>query len=391
MNCAAPIPVVTQRFTLDGNEALELRLALTCERAVAGVRKFLPAGKLQAIVLGGGYGRGQGGVLNTAAGDEPYNDLEFYVFLRGSTVLNDRRFRSRLVTLGEVLSPDAGLHVEFKITSPEKFRREPVSMFSYDLVAGHRVLFGAENILAGCQHHLAAEKIPLHEATRLLFNRCTGLLFAEALLRKLALTPEDVDFLGRNVAKGQLALGDVVLTAVGQYHGHVQERRARLENLGTTEMPPWLTDVCGHHAAGAEFKLHPYRKPPPGSNLRVKHAEVSALARQVWLWLENRRLKTNFKSVRDYALDAGNKCPETATSKNWLVNLRTFGARAAWHPSAGRYPRERLLCALPLLLWHADEVSGGEVGMRLRDQLNTHETDWSGLLAAFTKLWQQYS
>ncbi|MSU58573.1 MAG: hypothetical protein EXS35_10405 [Pedosphaera sp.] len=391
MNGSTPTPTTTRRFTLDGSDALEARLAEICERVAAGVRKTVPAGELEAIVLGGGYGRGQGGVLKSETGDAPYNDLEFYVFVRGNTVLNDRRHRAALTALGEVLSPEAGLHVEFKIISAEKLRGDRVTMFSYDLVAGHRVVFGDEKIFTGCEHHLAAEKIPMHEATRLLLNRCTGLLFAEARLRKLALNPDDVDFIGRNVAKAQLAFGDVALVVFGEYHGSVIERRARLEKLAPAGAPVWLADARARHTAGVQFKLYPYRKPPTGSNLRAKHAEVVAFAEKVWLWLENRRLKQNFASVRDYVLDGGNKCPETSATKNWLINMRTFGWRAILRPAFDRYPRERLLCALPLLLWHASEVGAGDPGLRLRAQLNSNETDWPGLVADYTKLWQRYS
>src|SRR5206468_4075679 len=72
------------RFTLDGSDALENRLAQLCERIFTGVQSLVPSHKLEALVLGGGYGRGQGGVLRTQSGDQPYNDLEFYVFLHGS-------------------------------------------------------------------------------------------------------------------------------------------------------------------------------------------------------------------------------------------------------------------------------------------------------------------
>jgi hypothetical protein len=139
------------------------------------------------------------------------------------------------------------------------------------------------------------------------------------------------------------------------------------------------------------FKLHPCRSQPTNTNLRAKHAEISALAQTVWRWLENRRLGTQFRSVHEYALDDGNKCPETSALKNCRINLRTFGARMVFHPALGRYPRERLLRALPLLLWHEDEVR--EPGLRdhLREQLVTGATEWAELVAAYTRLWQRYS
>src|SRR5437016_1551375 len=121
---------MSKRFTIDGSEALEEQLERYCRRTVIGVEQVVPGHKLQAVVLGGGYGRGQGGVLKTDTGDQPYNDLEFYVFLRGSPLFNDRRYAAKLRELGETLSAGAGLHVEFKIDSLEKLRARPVSMFT---------------------------------------------------------------------------------------------------------------------------------------------------------------------------------------------------------------------------------------------------------------------
>jgi hypothetical protein len=115
---------------MDGSEALEKRLSQICEKVSAGVRGVIPENKLEALVLGGGYGRGQGGVLKTNSGDAPYNDLEFYVFLRGNRLLNERKYRELLEGLAERLSGLAGLHVEFKVDSLKRLRRSPVTMFN---------------------------------------------------------------------------------------------------------------------------------------------------------------------------------------------------------------------------------------------------------------------
>ena len=132
-------------------------------------------------------------------------------------------------------------------------------MFTYDLAAGHRTVFGDEQLFNDCTHHLVPGQIPLHEATRLLFNRCSGLLLARDYLRMDTLTDEAKDFIGRNHAKAQLAFGDALLTAFGQYHWSCTERHQRLEKLSVSEAPPWLAEVRKHHAAGVDFKLHPRR------------------------------------------------------------------------------------------------------------------------------------
>src|SRR5207248_7591902 len=129
-----------------------------------------------------------------------YNDLEFYVYLQGNRQLNERRFGRALHVLGEILTPQAGVEVEFKITSLREVERGAVTMFSYDLRMGHRWLFGREELLAGCAHHRSSDEIPLSEATRLLMNRGSGLLFARERLEQREFTAADADFVRRNIA-----------------------------------------------------------------------------------------------------------------------------------------------------------------------------------------------
>src|SRR4051812_47179309 len=81
------------RFTIDGDETLERHLARACAQVLSGVRGLIPAGKLEALLLGGGYGRGEGGVLRTPEGERPYNDLEFYVAIAGNRHVNELRYQ----------------------------------------------------------------------------------------------------------------------------------------------------------------------------------------------------------------------------------------------------------------------------------------------------------
>src|SRR5438105_13305058 len=82
-----------KRFTLDGSDELEALLRQLCTHISERVARLVPEGKLEALVLGGGYGRGEGGVLTTDAGERPYNDLEFYIFLRGERLLNQKKYQ----------------------------------------------------------------------------------------------------------------------------------------------------------------------------------------------------------------------------------------------------------------------------------------------------------
>jgi hypothetical protein len=295
-----------------------------------------------------------------------------------------------LEELGELLSDEAGLHVEFKVDSLERLRRNPVTMYSYDLISGHRTLLGGEKIFAGCEHHRDAARIPLAEATRLLFNRCTGLLLAKELLKKRELTADEADFVGRNLAKAQLALGDVVLAAEGKYHWNCLERKNALAILNIQDALPWLQEVREHHAAGVDFKLHPRRISKSLAEFQAEHEAISWLAMDVWLWLEDRRLNQSFASARDYAFDKVRKCGGAPVWRNILLNAKTFGTMGLFSPAVGRYPRERLLNALPLLLWE-EPLNDLRVKYFLQKELRTMASDWQGFVAAYKAVWPKFS
>ena len=379
------------RFTLDGSAALEQHLDSVCARVSSEVRALVPSSKLDGLLLAGGYGRGEGGVLRTDAGEEPYNDLEFYVFVRGNAVLQERRYRSPLAELGHRLSPGAGLEVEFKVLTLEKLRSARPSMFYYDLMARHRWLIGDDSLLAGCGHHGDARGIPLSEVTRLLMNRCSGLLFSAERLRRKQFDSEAADFVGRNLAKTQLALGDALLAASGQYHWSCRERHRRLSSLRALGNEPWRDALSRHHADGVEFKLHPVRSSASRETLAQQHAELSALARQFWFWLENLRLATDFVTPRQYALSTTDKCPETSAFRNRLINARTFGAAAVLRPRGVRYPRQRLLHSLSLLLWDSDVLSDDSLLRTVQREINTTASDFSGLVDAYQHLWHRFN
>lgn len=381
------------RFTIDGSPALESQLAATCDQVLAGVRQLVPAAQLDGVLLGGGYGRGEGGVLKTPAGDQPYNDLEFYVFVRGQAILAEKKFRHPLHELGEHLSPAAGLEVEFKVITLDKLRRSAPSMFYYDLVAGHRWQQGDDTLLTGCEQHHDAARIPLYEATRLLMNRCSGLLYSAERLERPDFGPEEADFVGRNLAKAQLAFGDVLLTAHGRYHWSCRERHQRLAQWGAALAPAkssfpaeTAAQLLAQHATGVDFKLHPRRATESRESLAARHRELSALGKTLWLWLESKRLGTTFASARDYAATPLNLCPETSGLRNRLVNARAFGPAAV---ADARYPRERLFRALALLLWEPATLT--DFRTSVQSALRTSASDRPGLTAAYATLWGRFN
>jgi hypothetical protein len=168
------------------------------------------------------------------------------------------------------------------------------------------------------------------------------------------------------------------------------ERRNALSEIVSAEDARWMQEVRSVHAEGVEFKLHPQRISKPLPEFRAEHETISRLAMQVWLWLEGRRLHEQYSSARDYALSDALKCPDTSPWRNALLNARSFGAGSIFGDGAMRYPRERFLNSLPLLLWD-EPLEGLRVKRRLQKELRTTASDWQGFVAAYKAVWPKFS
>ena len=374
------------RFTRDGSDALESLIANTCEEIGRDVIRIVPADKFQALLLGGGYGRGEGGVLATPAGDAPYNDLEFFLLISGHPRLNERRYGAAIHAMERRMTEKIGIDVEFKILSLEKLASSPTTMFYYDLVCGHRVTAGPASVLDACAHHAESARIPSHEATRLMMNRCSSLLFAAERLAQTEFTQEDLDFTARNIAKAQLALGDVVLTALGKYHWSCLERHQTLASINEPSLP--MAELLKFHKEGVAFKLRPCPGSSTRDGLQALHQAVTKSAWSVWSWQERKRLGISTATPLEYA-HGGNKCPETSAQKNSLIRLRAFGVKGPLGPLAFRYPREGLLNSLSLLLWAPELIPANTAW--LSSQLVAPVANRQDAIAAYERLWHRFN
>lgn len=396
----------TASFTSGGSARLESCLKELCLRAGEEARALVKPGKLEALLLGGGYGRGEGGVLRRAgeAEDAPYNDMEFFVFLEGPVLLNDRRHRAAFEALGHRLTEVIGIEVEFKILSLARLRASATTMFYYDLANGHRMVpcggtADEAAVAAACAPHLDAAGIPPHEAARLLLNRSSGLLYAAEKLSAADFDTEAADFTARNLAKARLALGDVALAARGRYHWSCVERHRRLMEEEGALLPaeaPGLpvARLQEWHREGVEFKLRPTLSRESREALAERHRELKAGAWAVWSWLEQKRLGRPAGEPGAYAAEPGDKCPETNALKNALVRLRAFGP-AAWSRDllggrAARYPREALFRALPLLLWKDGPLSPADLALA-GSLLHSPARDRREAVNAYEALWRRFN
>ena len=340
-----------------------------------------------ALVLSGGYGRGEVGVFRDEADQAGlYNDLEFYMLLR------DAGAEAAARAWCEIEEPagttELGIDVEVKRMPIGELHTAMPTMFYYDLVAGHRLIWGHKSWLQGLPSNLNdASQIPLHEATRLMFNRGSGLFYSRCALAK---QDERLGngFVARNQAKVKLALGDAVLVANGQYHHFARERNRRVQ-AGLADTPPDWDRLVAWHTAGVDFKMHPRHVTTSREEFTQIQAELAAAWQTTFRWLEERRLGRVFETPTAYTDGPGRRYPETGRIKNVLLHLRDLKSRAGALPGWTDYPRGALQRGLVHLI---DPAAEPDVAVAQRTLgINEPVSHWTDLEGPYRRWWAYYN
>lgn len=367
------------RFFVDDEPALAARLAGFLARLAADLEAQDWRGGAVALVLAGGYGRGEGGVFRASEGGtaELYNDLEFFLFLREGADGAAADWCAKWERDG---TAELGIDVEFKREGAGAVTAGAPTMFLHDLVQGHRVVWGETALLAGAPETLRdPRRLPASEATRLLFNRGSGLWFARLRLERGR--AEDFGFIERNHMKARLALGDAVLALAGRHHGLCEERGRRIA-AGGFDVPAGWARIVAWHQEGVAFKLRPRHRATEAGALAAAQAELTAAWLEVFLWVEGRRLGRVFATGEAYARGAGRLFPDTPAWRNAALNARDRLKRGEALPVRGwaDYPRAALQRALVAALAGGAAAGGLCIGVS--------DTEFP---AAYARWWARYN
>ena len=254
-----------------GSEEFNARMHDVCLRIGADVVQALGS-NFVALILGGGYGRGEGGVVRVDGVEKPYNDLDFTLLVkRKNSVPWDK-----LDAISEHYEEEIHIDVDFsRPLTLHDVKTWPHWLMWYDLLNGHIVTKGPSDILTAHAPAGLKETLPAIEATRLVLNRGAGLLWALRVVRGAEKKP-DADFTRRNYYKCILAMGDGLLIAHQRFATPYRGRDDRLTRL-EADAPEVATFELGalYHEA-LRFKFNPDALP----DTQIEEDQLKDLARR---------------------------------------------------------------------------------------------------------------
>lgn len=229
----APLVPRTGRFTRSADAALEAAVERQVARIGRQITGIVSPDLPFALLLCGGFGRGEGAAELRDGVVAIQNDYDFELIFDMSRIRFAplyRQLRPRLDCLSRTLAEELGIkQIDIGLKTTAVLRRGPNTIALYELRHGHQLIAGRQEVVDQLPT-FPPDAIPMTEGARLLLNRGAGLLIVALYLLKPA---EDWQARERENAeteltKAVLASGDVWLLERGRYHYSYSTRAQRL-------------------------------------------------------------------------------------------------------------------------------------------------------------------
>lgn len=207
------------RYTQHPDLAAHETVASQLDHIVSRVREAAPT--VEAVLVTGSFGRGEGGVTRGADGRfRAVNDYDILLVAPQGLDAQSAALRE----LGDALAREFDTDFVHFAVWTQVDPALPLTLANYDVRYGSQVLWGDAGILDALPRFAAAD-IPPFEGLQLLFNRLAGLL--------TGLGGQKADqYLTNQSQKALIALGDWHLLGAGAYDSSYRRRRERLRWLG---------------------------------------------------------------------------------------------------------------------------------------------------------------
>ncbi len=374
------------KYSLQGSDQFDQRLDNDLQEVVEAVRAIPESSSVQAIVLMGGYGRGEGTPFLQGGMQCPFNDYDLVVVSSPLSTYHRQQLRWRLQQLEQQLSQKLGIAVDLYLHTTNTLQRAEHSLLNYEMRNGHRVLYGAPDILSLMPAY-SLDTLPLEEGTRLLLNRGKLLLDMKICLGQQApFTPAQDILYQKFLWKNHLAFGDCILLAHGEYDLSYDVKKQRIQTyLSRCDIPDakWIVD---RYSKAVDFKHGGDLAVLQLDNLYHAFSDTTRYYLEFLLWYESKRLKTTLPSLQTYVdqlqrqeFDVLTHCKALIRNIS-LMNVGLFSPQPSW---AFIHPRNRLYPALWLFLSFESSM---QLDLRLLQQLLHTKGDYSRLLSRFYEL-----
>ncbi len=282
------------RFTARGGEAVEQQLTTLVAEVAEVIASVAPSESYRAVLLIGGYGRGEGGVECRDGEELPHNNLDFLLISQGQSSEQREALKTAIDAKLKPISEREGIGLDLGIITVEMLQHSSCLVMWYDMRFGHKTILGDGDFVPGLKQ-FDVQYIEPSDVRNLLVNRGTLFLINAMLLEKPLLSEGDRRTIVKHAVKGIIGYGDALLYSMGDYHWSYLEKQKRMRKH--TEVAAPFRKL---YDDALNFRFSPDYNSYPGQDLRQWSNTLCEQLNPVHLRCEAVRLGDASLSWRDY-------------------------------------------------------------------------------------------
>ena len=222
-----------KKYSYSENEQFINIMDKTCEQFKGIALKHLGKKVVNSIILIGGYGRGEGGVVEKNNILYPHNNLDFQIILNTIRVGNITDKRQAIIEDIQKITKDKMITLDFSFNTKSKVRFGIPQLVYYDMKYGHRLVYGEDSWLLNIKKY-HSQNISLHDIRELLINRGTLLILNKKMLEKEKITTEEKMVVVKHFVKAIIGYGDALLYLNGKYHWSYKRKKELMWTISPT-------------------------------------------------------------------------------------------------------------------------------------------------------------
>lgn len=208
-------------YTAISAPQLENEVTYKLERMVQEIRKRIPYHALTSILLAGGYGRHEGGVLEEDGKLRLHNNLDVVVIVE--TPGDRKRYQRILEWYQPTASEMFGVDVDLSINSLQQVMRNQHTMFWYDTLRHHVSLYSRNIDWSSVPEQ--GKQPSLEAGLTLVTNRGALLFLNKELARQPhAKSEQTLRLIQKHLVKATIGLGDIYLLLAERYTPSYRQR-----------------------------------------------------------------------------------------------------------------------------------------------------------------------
>ena len=239
------------RFTARGGAEVERQITRLLEAVADEGAKALEPHACTAVVLIGGYGRGEGGVDRSDGHERPHNNLDLLVITGDAGASALQQAKQALQEAVAPISREHNIDIDTSAVAASSLRSSPSLVIWYDMRFGHKTIMGDESFVPSLTH-FDLPRIPPWDVRNLLVNRGTLLVINKLLIERAGLEEPLRRLIVKHAMKAIIGYGDALLFFRGDYHWSYLEKQRRMR--ARSDVPPAFQEL---YDEAMEFRFEP--------------------------------------------------------------------------------------------------------------------------------------